>query len=185
MPVTAACANARASSMADLARTASEADLADVEPLPYRRVLSDDEEAREWRAVSNRWGIGPGYWYPLSDPTVPGLELMAFDAPEFRRDVGIALRELLVAQGLRRVLEFREGGPARELALELLDPLYDGLEGFWTARGADWIIYASHETSMTVGGAWLIEALKARWPAWQRHVWEFGSWEDTTARGAT
>ena len=33
-----------------------------------------------------------------------------------------------------------------------------------------WIIYASHESSVTVGG-WLLEEMQAIWPSWQERTW--------------
>ncbi|MCD6052439.1 MAG: hypothetical protein K0Q55_3857, partial [Verrucomicrobia bacterium] len=35
----------------------------------------------------------------------------------------------------------------------------------------DWIIYASHESSVTIGGEWLLPAIKSAWPNWQNRIW--------------
>jgi hypothetical protein len=35
----------------------------------------------------------------------------------------------------------------------------------------DWLIYASHESSITVAGDWLLEAVKAEWPEWEQHLY--------------
>ncbi len=57
------------------------------------------------------------------------------------------------------------------LAVSLLEPEYDGREGYWTSEGMDWLLYASHEGSITVAGDWLLEAVKSIWPAWRKHLY--------------
>jgi hypothetical protein len=52
----------------------------------------------------------------------------------------------------------------------LFTPRYNGAEGYWTSADLDWIIYASHEASVTLGG-WLVGRVKALWPSWDAHVW--------------
>ena len=51
-----------------------------------------------------------------------------------------------------------------------MEPRYNGSEGYWSSGDLDWIIYASHESSVAVGG-WLLGAVKQRWPDWRAHVW--------------
>lgn len=155
-------------------RTLTEADLAHIEPLPYRRVLRASEVERGWRDLHDAWGV-KGYWYPLDESPRP--DVIAFQAPYFDRDVGgTALRRILDSRGVGRVYELREYGANYELALALLDPEYNGAEGFWYAApggpGArEWLVYASHESSLTIGGSWLIEEVKALWPSWDRYLW--------------
>ena len=76
----------------------------------------------------------------------------------------------LHARGIERAWEFCEFGPAYEEDLTLFEPYYNGAEGYLSSGDWDWIIYASHESSVTVGG-WLLAELKGMWPSWQRHVW--------------
>ena len=68
--------------------------------------------------------------------------------------------------------ELREGHElGYEMDTELLDLCYDGTEGYWTSESMDWLIYASHESSLTVAGEWLVAAIKARWPRWKEHLY--------------
>ena len=53
---------------------------------------------------------------------------------------------------------------ACELAVEDLNPKYTGEEGSWSAPPWDRVLYASHESSITVGGQWLIEVVQSAWP---------------------
>ena len=77
---------------------------------------------------------------------------------------------MLEARRIERVWALREYGPEYMEDLALFEPYYNGAEGFWSSGDLDWIIYASHERSVTVGG-WLLGKLKAIWPSWQDHVW--------------
>jgi hypothetical protein len=148
----------------------SPADLGAVEPLPFRRVLAADESEAVWSRLQDRWQIGAGYWYPLADCTLPGLA--AFDAVAFDEAAPPdRLRGILSRRGVERVWELREYGPEYELAISLFEPHYNGAEGCWSSGALDWIVYASHENSVTVGG-WLLEEVKALWPAWQAHLWQ-------------
>lgn len=145
--------------------------LTEVAPLPLRRELLREERDAVLDLLRTRWGIDPaGYWWPLveSDRT----DLLALQAPFFDRAVPPSLLQSIVAErdsGL--VWEVREDGTVREIGLELLEPAYDGDEGYWFSPGSDWILYASHESSLTVGGAWLIGRVQELWPEWRAHVW--------------
>lgn len=77
---------------------------------------------------------------------------------------------LLAERNVTRVWELREYGPEYELDAAVFEPAYNGAEGFWTSPTHDWIIYASHEASITVGG-WMLAEVKRIWPEWERHIW--------------
>ncbi len=61
--------------------------------------------------------------------------------------------------------------PEYEIELAHFEAAYDGREGYWTSGEMDWLIYASHESSITVAGEWLLEAVKSVWPEWREHVY--------------
>lgn len=144
-------------------------DLNAVESLPYRRVLASEEAKTVWSRLCGRWQIAGGYWYPLTDCRMP--DVVAFNTKVFEEAVEYkTLRELLEARGIERVWELREYGPEYLEELALFEPRYNGAEGFWSSGDLDWIIYASHENSVTVGG-WLLAELKKAWPCWHEHVW--------------
>ncbi len=153
----------------DYVRGLSPADLAAIEPLPFRRVLAADESESVWARLRARWQIPGGYWYPLADCPLSGLE--AFDAAAFSEGAPPdRLQGILERHGIVRVWELREYGPEYEQEVSLFDPYYNGAEGYWSSGVLDWIVYASHESSVTVGG-WLLEEVKVIWPAWQSHLW--------------
>jgi hypothetical protein len=135
-----------------------------------REIRGSDRE-QLWQRIADTWAVGARYWHPLAE--VPRRDVLAFQAPNFEQAVvaGGRLHAILAARGTECVLELREGGSAYEILLSDLDPLYTGDEGFWCSDAMDWLLYASHENSLTVGGEWLISAVKSAWPEWERHVW--------------
>ncbi len=144
-------------------------DLARVEPLPFRRVLGAGEARTFWEQLRARWQIAAGPWYPLDSTPPPGVA--AFDATAFDQALPPdRLQHLLHLRGVTRVYELREYGPEYELEVALFDPQYNGAEGDWSSGDLDWIVYASHESSVTVGG-WLLDEVKALWPTWEAHIW--------------
>jgi hypothetical protein len=141
--------------------------LAGVEALFYRRVLSDNEFEGLRRKLDARWNLGKWYWYPLTPDRPDRVE--AFQAPHFEEEVGWGtLRGML--SGTRTVWELRESGPSYEVEASAFEPTYNGAEGFWCDDTFDWVIYASHEDSVTIGG-WLLEEVQAVWPHWSERVW--------------
>ena len=150
-------------------RALAEPDLLDTEPLPYNRVLTDSEFKDVWRRLSEKWNITEHRWYPLAESSVTGIE--AFQARHFENFCSsFALDKLLASHGVNRVWELREYGPSYEQELSLFDPRYNGAEGYWSSEEIDWILYAPHESSITIGG-WLLEEIKKAWPEWSQRVW--------------
>ncbi len=145
---------------------------------PYRRVLSQEELAQANDTLADRWGIATvGYWYPLSEtphpltakfPLVavsldanwhagPGLE--TYDEKELYRKI----RSFLDRRGVQSVFEIWEDGDCYLLSLPLAAFRYGGFEGFWFDETNDWLVYCSHEGSVTLAGA--IAEIVAPYPA--------------------
>lgn len=150
-------------------RGLSAADLAAVEPLPFRRVLNADESHVIWGRLRERWRISDHYWYPLAE--CERSDVAAFDSDVFETAVPAGrLWAILADRGVARVWELREYGPEYESDLVLFGPRYDGAEGYWSSGDLEWIVYASHEGTVTVGG-WLLGVVQAGWPAWHSGLW--------------
>lgn len=78
-----------------------------------------------------------------------------------------SFRELSLQRGIARVFEFVENHVFEDdyvLDLEWLVPA--GAEVFRTSRELDWVLYGSHEHSITVAGDWLVAGIEAIWPNW-------------------
>jgi hypothetical protein len=149
-------------------RILSEGDLLSIAPLPFRRVLADKESKELWNQLKMTWDIGEGYWFPLREGQTPP-NVLAFHVDYLKAINGLALlQEALGQRGISRVFELHEFGPDEpdyEIELSIFAPAYRwGGEQYCTAAGVDWVVYASHESSITIGGDWLLQKLKQRWP---------------------
>ena len=74
---------------------------------------------------------------------------------------------------MSRAIETRELAelPTRELDLADADFEYEFSEGYWCDAGLEWLVYASHEGTLAIGGARLVDAVKPMWPEWRAHQW--------------
>ncbi|HEY8290893.1 MAG TPA: hypothetical protein VIG44_00325 [Thermomicrobiales bacterium] len=149
-------------------------DLHKITPLPYWRRLSAIESESVWDILNQRWRTCNGRsWYPLKAEAPSGV--IAFQAAWFHHVISDEyLRSLLSNHRIKRCWELYEDGWACEMAVELLSTHhghYEALECYATAGEMDWLIYASHESSITVAGDWLLEAVKAEWPEWEQHLY--------------
>jgi hypothetical protein len=150
-------------------RALKSSDLDIIEKLPYQRVLTEAEAKSIWAHVRSKWQIKEGFWYPLSDCELP--DVLAFDTEAFEKALPQeVLQNILATRGIKRVFELREYGPEYEQDLALFEPSYNGAEGYWISNDLDWIFYASHESSITVGGL-ILKELKTIWPEWASHLW--------------
>ena len=141
-------------------------DLVQVEPLPYRRVLSKEESERFWNGLRKTWSVEDDYWFPLKKGAMPP-SVLAFHTDYFESIKGqYILRDALEKHRVSTVLLLHEfGDPEYEVELRIFEPGYrDGGEQYSTSEHADWIVYASHESSITIGGEWLIDVFRGLHP---------------------
>jgi hypothetical protein len=147
---------------------ASEHDLPEIEPLFYRRVLSEKESEFVRGKLKTIWNV-EGYWYPLT--TWKRDDVEAFQISYFEKEFGYEkLREILRKRGAGKLWEMRENDINYEIKVNIFEPYYEGDEGFWCDAGFDWLIYASHENSITFAGSILPE-IKNNWTNWQERTW--------------
>jgi len=137
----------------------------EVDPLPYRRVLSGVESDELWQMLSEQWHVrGPGSsWFPLSDDPAPnGVLTFHQELWEARKGEEL-LQSFLEAERIKRCLLLRELGPPNyEVDAALVSSAYDGSEKFLFS-GRDWILYSSHESSLTLAGR-LAAFFRDAWP---------------------
>jgi hypothetical protein len=144
------------------------AQLAKAPRLPFRRVLGNDEHARRHQEFIRNWGK----WYGgfRDDGGNERLDVVTLHVEAMNRPGAYEhLRHSLVEHGFDRIFELREWGNGYEIETAAATFRYSGAEGFWTSDPMDWMVYASHEDSITIGGSWPIEAMKARLPAFERY----------------
>jgi len=147
----------------------SEKSLESIQSLPFRKVLSAKESTEKWNLIKDAWEVPKGCWYPLTDKKPSNME--AFQDEYFERNISNdTLISFFKNRGITRFWELREYGAEYEMAIEIFEPYYNGAEGFWTSSSLDWIMYCSHESSVSIGG-WLLDAVKQNWPDWEKYLW--------------
>jgi hypothetical protein len=153
----------------DWVRTLSAATLSSVEPLPYRRVLGHAEAAELTVRLVARWGNRYGGGVDRDDvpPTLTLWDHWFEDETHLA-----ALRKAIVEHGHSRVWEIREYDECFEMDVSAVEFAYTGPEGFWTTGDMDWLVYASHEQSISFGGDWIIEEVKKACPDWEGGLYE-------------
>lgn len=147
----------------------NKSDLEKVELLFYRRVLSENENQTLRQKLKSTWEVD-GYWFPLTDWKPQNTE--AFQDKYFEEELGHEkTQQILCDLGVQRVWELGEGEMNYEIDISAVEFYYGGEEKFWFDKTFDWLIYASHESSITFSGAVLPE-IKKNWENWQRRLWD-------------
>jgi hypothetical protein len=151
-------------------RALSERDLLSIAPLPFRRVISVEESKELRNQLKMVWDIGGSYWFPLKEGPIPP-SVLAFHVEYYEKMNGLrVLHEALMRRGISRVFELHEfdpDEPDKEIELSILKPAYLwGGEQCCTDKSVDWVVYASHESSITIAGEWLTQIFKKKWPEW-------------------
>jgi hypothetical protein len=150
---------------ASFVRSVPASKLEGVEPLQSRRVFRDEELQRLWESLDFRWGVkSDHYWWPLREG-VPPPDVVMFHTDWLDGMKFAAVREILFDHGINRIWELREFGEwGCEQHVSAFEPAYTGEEGYWTSSSSDWLVYASHESSVTLAGEWLVASFRQRYP---------------------
>lgn len=149
--------------------------------VPSIREFSKEERENYWTKLREKWAVS-FYWYPLAAKP-PGRELEVFVASAFNENFydtngrSTLLRRIFEKKGIKSIFEFYERTGSKPCEVEVTDFLWicypagegDG-EGFWTSVQMDWIIYCSHEDTITLGG-WILDEVKSVWPNWKDAAW--------------
>ena len=103
-----------------------------------------------------------GYWYPLCDKKrIDDVEY--FEKEVFLDKYGEKKTINLLNQlGDKTINEIVEVGNDKKISVDNLDLTSD--ETFYCNDNVDWIIYCSHEKTITIGGKILLDKFKTDWP---------------------
>jgi hypothetical protein len=155
--------------------TVEEVQLAKQQALPFRRVLTDQEHKAMRAGVARRWGE----WYGGScDREWPQSQVVTLhDAAMSMPNSYTLLRTALTERGEETLFELREWGDGCEIPVESATFKYNGAEGFWTNANFDWLVYASHESSITFGNEWLVSEMRKVLPEFDRYIYK--GWDVT------
>jgi hypothetical protein len=135
--------------------------LATLPVVPCRRLLSQAECETRRAAFALRWGTWNG---GRAEPVARERGTLTLRAAVLHEtDAEDRLRRVLKDRGVVQLIELLEFGDGYELELDGLI-LYSGAETCWTSGEMDWMFNTSHESTVTFGGEWLVEAMRAYLP---------------------
>ncbi len=83
---------------------------------------------------------------------------------------GKLLSAILKERDIGLIWQIEEDGTVSEIEVASFDIDQAGDEVFWSTPDLDWIVYVSHESSVTIGG-WMLNKLRKLWPTWERALW--------------
>jgi hypothetical protein len=167
--------------------------LQSVDPLPFHRALSYTEQIDVLSAFGQRWGVevaggrfSSNYYPIIPRPSTPQLNLAsmeAFDAKPLVEANGTEIvQRTLKTHGIQHVYILEQNYPGTEREVSQLDlaRAIPHIIGFAFSKSLDWMIYTSWRGTVTIGGEWLLDAVKREWPDWENHVDEYFDMDDLT-----
>lgn len=139
---------------ADALRNAVQNGIPEQRPLFYRRTLKVAEADELRTRLRNVWGITGSYWYPIdakTHPSLVALELENIDETALQNRIKGFFKD----NAIQRIWELREFDRENYRIEAGVNDLFYGTggEGYWTSDEDDWIVYCSHEGTMTLGGS--------------------------------
>jgi hypothetical protein len=129
--------------------------------------------------LNARWNCDlPFGWVPITGPADNSDELTIYGsdafAEQFDKD---AIRRLLAETfGISAAYEIQEGGAVAFVELNKCVLGYNGLEHMYTDAAFQFLLYFSHEDSVTAGGQRLVGAIHQTWPTYKDYFWPPESW---------
>lgn len=130
--------------------------------------LNKDQAKNVRNRIIDEWDAGESYCYPLND--FNRNDFICFPQDFFLKDFGLnQLRKTLEKLGLESCYRLDEYLKHNEdYKINLNDIVaYNGLEKYYCDNSNSWIIYFSHENTVTFGGESLIKAIKNDWKNWK------------------
>jgi hypothetical protein len=105
------------------------------------------------------------YWWPLNGHKLADTE--CFTDQTFSINFGIpSLIQTIKDMGVNQLHKINEINEDEVIKTEDIWS-YDGIEVVYCNDNVDWLIYFSHENTVTVSGKNLIDALKENWPEFE------------------
>jgi hypothetical protein len=123
--------------------------------------------------LNQRWGCDlPFGWVPITNPAKFSEELEVYGAEAFAKQFDGKLPMLLEQTfGVSELYEITEGGTVKIVALADCLFRYSGLEHIYTDQSFRFLLYFSHESSVTAGGKTLVDLIHQIWPESIRYFW--------------
>lgn len=131
----------------------------------YRRLIDKHESVHLHEKLKADWGVD-GYWYPLKSPQ-PKSDEYLFLIDSSYEQYKQKLREELLKHNINSLFELREHGThdnEYEIETVIFDPNYNGSEGYWFDHNMRWLIYVSHEDTITFAGKFISDLARKTLP---------------------
>lgn len=136
--------------------------------------MSEDEVILELNA---RWNCEiPFGWIPICRDSTEADVAEVYEEKYFHHFDDEVKKVLCETFHASTLYEIAEGGIVRLLALNECVFGYDGLEHMYSDLSFSFLIYFSHEESVTVGGEKLLDEIHRIWPEYSMHFWPPASW---------
>lgn len=131
-------------------------DLDQIEQLPYRRKLKDEEAKLIRKQLLETWNYDGSYWEPLqrSSPK-PSVYLMKENVTN--NDIEKIIQAIL-ERADKKILCISEDRIDCEIEIDSYNP--DLYETICCDKNFDWVVYGSHESTIAFGGTWLIDIVE-------------------------
>jgi hypothetical protein len=138
----------------------------------HQRAMRDGERRQVERKLAKQWNVNVKQrcWYPLwnNQPT----NVLAFWRGAFYDEMGTAkLQTILLDHGINRIWQISKFAPLSGVELDPRLCDFWHLETYWSSHHLYWLIYVSHESSITFAGDWLIGEIKKAWSNWEQHLY--------------
>ena len=140
-----------------------------IDPLPHRRRLKTSEQKEIRQRLLEIWNYEGDYWDPLVDKSPKEFVFLAkghFTEPDFQ-----SITDFVSSSTSSFLLELPEDGKDAEIASSEFHP--DCYETIYTDYSYLWIVYGSHEGTITFAGDQLLPFIK-RLFAGREHL--FNQW---------
>lgn len=143
------------------------------------KSFNESDKKNLWKQVSEKWDITPwSYWYPLrieklKTEVQENENILALDYQVFEKQFGVEkLNEIFTIIGISEFIKFSEEGDL-EIVFEIdtNKSLRENLDFYWSTYDLNWIIYTTHEVSITFSGTWLVEQVKVKYATWKDALW--------------
>lgn len=131
-------------------------DLELVEPLPHRRKLKADEAKQIRQRLLETWNYDGEYWEPLNNKS-PKPTIFVMKEIVTQDDIEKII-QLVSERADNKIFEVSEDRNDYEIEIDSFNP--DLYETICCDKSFEWVVYGSHESTISFGGTWLVEVVQ-------------------------
>jgi hypothetical protein len=121
------------------------------------------------KSMGEKWDMNTqtGYWVPLDGIKTKHIEF--FNFKNFITEFGLQKLKVVVSDiENSTIFELNELIDDNEINISEMDIRDDMTELYYTCKSFEWVIYKSHENTITFAGDILLEKIKQEWPGWEK-----------------